>query len=200
MSRALQLLLAAGRAIALRKMPYLGARVRGFDLREAPGLGTTAATADGSFLFDPVEMLTRTPSSVAWGFGHEALHLTLDHFKRGAGLEPSRANLAMDLAINDMLLAANFEPPPGRPFAKDFGFPPGLSFEQYYELLAQKGGGGKGSSKPDCANGFCGSCAGRPVAGEPEPGKAGRSGAENARINAEVAKAIREHKASASSR
>lgn len=200
MSAALHVLLAAGRAIALRKMPYLSARVRGFDLREAPGLGTTAATADGSFLYDPVELATRSPETVAWGFAHEALHCTFAHHKRGSGLDARRANVAMDLAINDMLLAAGLSPPPGRTFAKDFGFPPGLTFEAYYALLgAEEQGGGSARPQPgetpDCANGFCGSCAGRPVPGEPEAGKAGRSSAENARINAAVARATREHKA-----
>lgn len=193
---ALHVLLAAGRAIALTKAPYLGARIRGFDLREAPGLGTTAATADGSFLYDAAEIAKWLPEKLAFSFAHEALHMTFAHHKRGVGLEAKRANLAMDLAINDSVVAIGLAADPHDALPAKFGFPSGLTFEAYYALLEAKGQAGEGSPTPDCGNGFCGSCAGRPVPGEPEPGKAGRSSAENARINAEVAKATREHKAS----
>lgn len=60
---------------------------------------------------------------------------------------------------------------------------------------AKKGAGGhpKAPSKPHAAGGWCGSCAGHEVDGEPDDSDAeGRSDAELARIGRQVAEAIRE--------
>jgi len=124
------------------------------------------------------------------------------------------ANIAMDLAINTELcknvklpdfvqMPEKFDPP----------LPPNKTFEEYYALLQQmkqqqqakagkdgkKGDGGDesegdGKGKPGGAgSGWCGSCAGHPMPGEPADGKKnedGRSEADMARFRKQVAQDI----------
>lgn len=68
---------------------------------------------------------------------HEMLHLMMDHFTRGKGLQPRLANVAMDIAINqfipsDMVHEAWLTP-------DKFDFEPNRAFEVYYlELIDQQ--------------------------------------------------------------
>jgi predicted metal-dependent peptidase len=67
---------------------------------------------------------------------HEMLHLFMEHFTRGKGLDPKLRNIAMDLAINQYI-PAEMLPPEGL-LPEMYGLPKGEAFEFYYKaLLAQ---------------------------------------------------------------
>jgi predicted metal-dependent peptidase len=115
-----------------------------------------------------------------------------------------------DLAINTEL-AKNVKLPGDYCMPEKFKMPPNLTFEEYYALLQKqvqkqqaKGGGsgddgqgdgqdGKGNGKPAAGGGWCGSCAGHPMPGEPADGKKnedGRSEADMERFRKQVAQDI----------
>lgn len=130
------------------------------------------------------------------------------------------ANWAQDACINTQCRKAGHKVPdwalvPERPSPLWFGAPAqpeGLVWEQRYRLLKEhrtqrqqgkgtqpNGAGGKGkagsaSSKQQAGGGWCGSCAGHPVAGEAPisaPDKDGRSEAEMERMRKSTAEAVK---------
>lgn len=71
---------------------------------------------------------------------HEILHLILMHFRIPAAYsKPPLTNIAQDLAVNSLLKSIGFKSPdiPGISWIEPamFGFPEGLSWEEYYKLL-----------------------------------------------------------------
>ena len=85
---------------------------------------------------------------------HEMLHVMFDHIaKRGEGLDRKIANIAMDVAINQMI-DKHLLPPQGL-LPDMYGLPHDLAFEPYYlELINKaqkdesKGKGKKGKGEP----------------------------------------------------
>lgn len=119
----------------------------------------TAATDGRDLLYNPAWVLGLPAAKRLGTMGHEVLHCAMGHHTQGHDLDPMRRNIAMDLAINPILLEAGFQLPddgcvPGQPGPyKDL--PPGLSWREYYDLLPDKKGGdedgddeGKGSPDP----------------------------------------------------
>lgn len=122
-------------------------------------------------------------------------------------------NQAFDIAINDSMIDAGWLLPEWGCFSSRYGFPKGLTGEQYYELLKQKqppddkcdeeeeGGEEEGGEEgePRVGSGGCGSCAGNDGDSEEQEIAAqadreiGRSQTECDRIVRETAKAIRKH-------
>lgn len=199
--------------------PYFGAVLRGLVRREMPrdqeqmmiAMGrkpTIGVTKDGVMYWSPAFVEATDVTVLAGVLVHEVMHVVLKHHDRAAalGIVPEatadalnnayRANIAMDLAINTELCKAVKLPdfvclpekcvPP---------LPPGKTFEEYYALLQQreqeqdeedKRTGGAG-------DGWCGSCAGHPMPGEPDGGKPdadGRSEADMERIRKQVAQEV----------
>ncbi len=211
--------------------PYFGSALMGLLRREMDStmtalmeaLGkpcTLAVTQDGILYWAADFVEKQTVDVLAWILMHEVMHLLLKHHERAAALgilpeatpemiaKSTIANYAQDACINEEL--DKFQKGPAdciRPTT--LNQPPGLIFEERYRLLLKevekKGSGGKEGEGP--GKGWCGSCAGHPIPGEPN-GKGnsgggdkagdgtrdpGRTPAEMERIRKETAEAIKGH-------
>jgi predicted metal-dependent peptidase len=229
-----------GRLIAMRKAPYFRALLLSFVPRETPGLGTIAVAKNGIMIWDPLFIVQQSPEKMAGLWIHECGHRLTKTAERAAGRDPKFFNMAADLAINPMVREMGLQLPDGEHeglWPDQFGFPTGLTTDEYYDLLLkeqqarggqtpqpkQAQGKGKGKQnqpgpgkgeknkgdgegggedadhdhdgegdKPQAGGGWCGSCAGRPVPGEPEADDPdGRGEGEMERLNKEVAEAIK---------
>jgi len=189
-------ILDAGRRIASIKAPYMSRLMFTLTVREQPGLGTTAVNKFGVMYIDPDHIATLTPSQMAWGWGHEVLHVYLGHTKywTDATIDHKRMNIAMDLAIFCMLRDMGFKDPYVGVYTPEmFKFPTDLSAVEYYALLE-----GKTEDRPGdgMGRGKCGSCAGN--GDEPQDGEdpAARSEAEIDRARKIVAEETIAHQSS----
>lgn len=186
--------LATARYLVRQRTPYFASALLSLAPREAKGLGTVGVTNTGILLYDPEAIAQWTSEELAGALAHEVLHLLHEHFRRFKGVEyPILANYAQDLAINDSVLAMGYQLPKGGLFPKNFDLATNQTAEWYYSELLRRaqeipasgagkaGKAGRGSTpsppgsgsvtQPDspCAGGgWCGSCAGRPMPGEPE--------------------------------
>ena len=147
-------------------------------------LSTMVITGNGVLLYTQEFVDSMPARQLAGVVEHELWHLLSDHGGRVGTRDRRLANVAMDIAINGMLLKGGRELPPTECTPEFFGFPPGLVWEQYYELLQQhplnqqakaKGEGdrsmqgkGKGSGEGKETFGQCGGGAGNPLPGEGE--------------------------------
>lgn len=97
---------------------------------------------------NPEYLASHSDAKVVGLQAHEVMHNAQQHFARLGNREPRLANIAMDLAINQLLLDAGFELPEGGCFPSDpepfrFGggaltfkdIPKDVSFEKAYALL-----------------------------------------------------------------
>lgn len=192
-----QLTYAQGRAIVTKRIPYFRSMVLSLARVEHPGLGTIGVTQDLVLMVDWEFIKRVNPEEMAGLFAHECLHVFLHHPKRiaGKGWDPVIANLAADLVVNPMVEEMGLKLPGGDlrgVYPEDFGFPRGLTQDEYYDRLrkqASGSGGVKQAQSPGVTHGKCGSCAGNPNDGEPSQGKGGK--AKEARSEAEVARIVR---------
>jgi predicted metal-dependent peptidase len=206
----------AGRLKARALAPYLRSLLVSFIVIEAPGLGTIACTARGVLMVDFDWLAQFSVEEVAGLILHECMHRLNAHHARCGARDLRLWNRAGDRAINPAVLKMGARLPSGEHtgcFPRDLGLADGLTADEYYEHERRHGhghgnggggarqdGGGKGpgnsqdvedgEERPACGGGWCGSCAGRPVPGEPKDG--GRSDAELGRINRQAAEAIRD--------
>lgn len=104
-----------------------------------PKFGVGTACTDGEMiLYEPEFILGLGTKKTTGLLVHEIMHCVMLHHIRGRGRDKQLANIAMDLAINDIILEAGYELPCSDivvgygPF-KDY--PKGLSFEEYYDML-----------------------------------------------------------------
>lgn len=207
--------------------PYFGCALQGLIRREMDAtmiammeaLGkpcTLAVTKDGILYWAAAFVEQQTVEDLAWVLMHEVMHLLLKHHDRAAALgilpeatpemiaKSTIANYAQDACINEDL--DKFRPGPKdaiRPAS--LNQPPGLIFEERYQLLlkeVQKSGGDKKGGQ-GAGKGWCGGCAGHPVPGEPNgdgKGKGdgddngpGHTPAEMERIRKDTAEAVKGH-------
>lgn len=94
---------------------------------------------DGRVLaYNPDFVVGLTPEEQVGVLVHEVMHIALSHpFRRGTR-DATRWNIACDLAINPLILAAGLVLPPGRLVPGEAAYahlPPGKSAEDYYVLL-----------------------------------------------------------------
>lgn len=148
--------LARARAFIRQKAPYICKTVYGFVPVHVAGIKTMAVSEDMVLIYDGEWMKDVPDHKVAATLFHEAMHIVRDHLPRML-MFPDRdmANAAGDLAINSELRDAGWELPHGI-FPEDYGFPKGLTLEEYYKLLEarrkqqqqqqSKAGKGKGSA------------------------------------------------------
>jgi predicted metal-dependent peptidase len=101
----------------------------------------TAATDGRRLLYNPEFLLGLSMDERVGVLVHEVMHCALAHHARRAGRDLGMWNVACDLAINPIVLAAGFALPAGRlvpgegPFA---GQPAGKSAEEYYARLREQ--------------------------------------------------------------
>jgi predicted metal-dependent peptidase len=149
---------------------------------QAEPLSTMIITGNGVLLYTQEFVDSMPARQLAGVVEHELWHLLSDHGQRVGNRDRRLANVAMDIAINGMLLKGGRELPPTECTPEFFGFAPGLVWEQYYELLQQhpltqqakaKGEGdrsmqgkGKAGGQGQETFGQCGGGAGNPLPGE----------------------------------
>ncbi len=123
----------------------------------------TGCTNGKQIKFNPDFVNGLTPPQVDGFLVHEVCHVAFLHPYRMGARDPELSNISMDLAINSVLLDSGFQLPAGGCVAGQGEYrnlKPGLSFEEYYNLLSQGSqdpqqeqdgddGGGSGDGEPD---------------------------------------------------
>lgn len=179
--------LAAGRLIARMKAPYFRTVLVGLAPVEVKGLGTIGVTKNGVLLVDYDFLAKVTPAQCAGLMVHEVMHIVLKHCDRRGSRDPKLDNMAGDLAINPAIVDMGLELPDGELaglFPEKFGFPRGLTKDEYYELLlkevqkqpqpGQSGAKGKAGQRGDEPGGKGGK--GEPDEPNDEQGEGGSGG------------------------
>jgi predicted metal-dependent peptidase len=130
------------RACAVFGAPYFASVIYGFIYTPVEGARTMFCTPRMILGYDPEWAMEGTVEELAADIVHEVHHFRREHFVRGALVEDKKLfNLAGDLAINPDLKAGGWKlATTKRPavFPEHYGLPPGLTTEQYYELLLQQ--------------------------------------------------------------
>lgn len=126
-------------------------------LERVPDWDVDTGSVNGRLLkFNPDFVNGLTPAKLDGFHCHEVMHLASLHPFRMGARDPKLANRAMDLAINDILLDAGLQLPEGGcvPGKGEYAhLKKGLSFEEYYALLAggsqepQQDGEGEGDAE-----------------------------------------------------
>jgi predicted metal-dependent peptidase len=111
----------------------------------------TAATDGKKIIYNP-EFIDGLTLDETMGVicGHEVIHCCMAHHVRRCGRDMERWQIATDLADNEVCKEAGFALPKGAIYAgKDEyrDFPPGLSAEQYYDMLPEGGEGQEGGGE-----------------------------------------------------
>lgn len=206
--------LALARAFVNQHAPYFGPTLYGLVPFPKPGLtaiagGPMAVTERLVLLYDPEWVQNETVEVLAFGLAHECMHDLLRHVARGKSyLDKERWNKAGDLFINGSMAKQERTVNRNRTYSKEklwtipdwvalpsrFGFPEGLSADEYYQLLEDH----KKHDEPcKIFSGCCGGVAGNPSKGElealPEVLAKGRPEAECRAIARETARALQKH-------
>lgn len=194
--------LAEFRAVVRIKAGYVSALLYGLIPQFVEGLGTMGVTKNLVHLVDPVWIMRFDEFKGAFLYMHEISHVMRDTHGRRGDRDPILWNKAADIPINDDLIDAGWTPPDGDDaplIAATFGFPKGLSAEEYYDLLLQqqqkKGGKGKDpDEKPHLCSGHCGGVAGNPTDGEQKlDEEIGRSPLDTKSIQRQVLDDLKRH-------
>ncbi len=141
-------LIQAARRVLLSATPYFAPLLLLIRFEENQAEQTLSMNARGLLRYSPDYLAGRELPMVAALFLHEVMHLFLKHHSRIQGRDPALWNIAGDLAINGVVEACGLPLPKEGMFARDFGFPVGLTAEEYYERLLQEptGQGGPATS------------------------------------------------------
>ena len=161
--------LAAGRHIARQRAPYFQSIILKLVVREVPPSPSfmTVGVTDRLVMLTCMEYVaTLTPEQMAGDFLHESLHVLEHHNRRRGVRDPSRWNIAADLAINTIVRDMRVQQTPVALWPKDYGFEDNLSADAYYALLEEKEkkDGKSGKTKPG---------EGQPGEGQPGEGQPG---------------------------
>ena len=144
--------MAAARLYIAQKTPYLAmASVKLIPIPRK-GLGTMGVTKNWLLLYDPDKVVEWGVKVTAGVLVHEMNHPLRHHHVRAIGADPKLANIAADMPINVDVVAMGYELPAGCVFPKTFGFPDGLTKEEYLARLnalppEQGGSGGVGDGE-----------------------------------------------------
>lgn len=172
---------ALARSYVMHNAPYFSPTLYAFiptpyeGLTEAAG-GPLAVTERLVLLYEPAWVASISSKMLATGLCHEVMHDQLRHIKRGMAYpDRRRFNLAGDLFINGLMTKQTrsvktdksgrineplWEFPEWAAMPAKYGFPDGLTADEYYKLLEKKG-----STSPEFKGFMCGTCGG--VAGNP---------------------------------
>lgn len=134
--------------------PYLGSVLWSLTPVERPGLGTLGVDQWGRLYYDTEALGKWTPTQREAVLCHEVHHILRDHAGRlhPRAPDPSLANIAGDLEINDDLRTERLDLPEGCLYPEVYGFPANLTGEEYLERLSQEPppppqGGAKGKDR-----------------------------------------------------
>ena len=157
--------------------PYLAKGVYALIPVVRPGLGTMAVDRWGRVYVDPSLPEKWSLEEGATVIRHEWEHLFRLHFLRGENKHGRRWNKATDLEINDDLQGEGMPLPEGVLLPEAMGFPKGLTAEEYYLLLEEKGEGEDTDPGPNPdplgGNDGSGATGKRATWEEPPPGEKG---------------------------
>jgi predicted metal-dependent peptidase len=191
------------RAIVKLKAGYVSSVLFGLVPYFVKDFGTMAVTKGLVHIIDPVWIMQFNEFEGAFLYMHEINHVIRATADRCGDRDHKIFNMAADIPINDDLIAAGWTPPQGAnaPLrAATFGFPLGLSTEEYYDLLIKKKQKDKGKSPEDVAgrphlcSGQCGGTAGNPSDIEEQADKeVGRSVLDRKGIQQQAIEDIRRH-------
>lgn len=184
-----QQLLAAGRFLAKKRMPYFSAALYSLIPRPVPKMMETMGAAMGVtpncvMIYDP-EYIEKnwTIDDVEFGLLHEISHVLRGHSKvvEQNGFDPRMFNLAADAAINDDLMAAGCKPLPSDMLPSKIQdpqtmkpMPEGLTEHAYYNALKQMKNPPQPVPGARPGSGMCGGAAGNPLPGEEAYGGGGQ--------------------------
>lgn len=199
--------LALARGYVRMYAPYLSPTMYAFIPTPVEGLtelagGPIAVTERLVLLYDPAWTKVAPIGHLAFALGHEVYHDQLRHVRRGfAYPNKERWNQAGDLFINGLMAKQRrrsktgevpvWELPDWVLLPSKYGFPDGLTADEYYRLLENKGPKEGEETKILC--GGCGGVAGNPINSELEQmynQQKGRSEAECKAIARGTSKAI----------
>lgn len=186
-------ILQKGRMVFRVRSPYWWGTLCKLIPCPSPGLGTFGITNRGQFMYDPAAVLkwgdNKNEDVIAGVIAHEVMHVILQFWARVGNRDLRRFNIAQDLYINGLLREVGWKLPDCGVFPEQFNhkdtgqpLPPGLTADQYYEILPEhiNGGGGsaatEGNGQTGPCSGRCGSGAGNPFDNEPAAGELGADG------------------------
>lgn len=156
--------LAEFRAVVRLKAGFVSSILYGLIPYFIEGFGTMAVTPGLVHIIDPKWIMKFNEFQGAFLYMHEISHVFRDTAGRRGDRDQKIFNKAADIAINDDLIAAGWTPPGGEdaPLTSDtYGFPKGLTAEEYYDLLLQQEQN-KPHDPPHFCSGHCGGIAGNP--------------------------------------
>ena len=108
-------------------------------LKPEPGWDLDTLATDGRVLrYHPPFVSALSPDELVGVLAHEVMHCALAHPARRQGRDPERWNVACDLAVNPLLVAAGVILPSSRLMpgeGQHAGLDPGKSADEYYALL-----------------------------------------------------------------
>lgn len=104
----------------------------------------TMSTNGSRLYFNPDAMAERTDAEVTFAIAHETLHCALVHPYRLGNRNIRKANIAMDYAINPILVQAGFTPWPGALIDNAYA---GKAWEEIYNLLPNDPDNGEGNGQ-----------------------------------------------------
>ena len=187
--------LSTGRHISSKLLPYFGTAIRSLVPVVTRGMGTMSVSDDGRLFYDPEFVNAENIHVVTFAVAHETMHVIFKHNKQtlklGIGYDTQLAEIAnfgQDFVINDILKEAGFKVPDWAFTPAKFGYPEGLGWREYYNLISQRiasgeaedlksqlqrpGSFGPGTGEPvkdpkPGAGSSCGSGAGNPHPNEP---------------------------------
>ncbi len=176
--------------------PFLAKTLYSLIPTPMPGLiekagGPLAVSKQLVMYFEPEWVEQEEVEIIATGLGHECFHVLLNHVDRGMSYpDPKQANLAGDLFINGMMLTAKrmlkdistkqtaltnvplWKMPEWAATPTRYGFPAGLTLDEYYQLLEKQKQKKKKEEEdrngPSFMNGCCGGVGGNPLSGNLE--------------------------------
>jgi predicted metal-dependent peptidase len=138
--------LAEARILAARKMPYMTHQVMSLIPVEKPGLGTVCVDEYCRLYFDPAFLERHNLKDLGFIVLHEAVHVWSRHAKRGLRLLGERPagdrlktwRIAVDAAVNDVLVQSRLECPEEGITPGKLGLPQNKTAEEYFDLLLQR--------------------------------------------------------------
>jgi predicted metal-dependent peptidase len=158
-------------------------------------VSTYSVTKNMVMFYNPAYVMSLDEKQNATRLWHEIQHVLRESWNRLVDIDPDTNNLCSDLAINSSGLNGPWDFGDGLLPSK-YGFPEGLTMEEYHELLPQASQAPNDvRSKGACGSGKCGSIAGSPSPAELEElaGAMGRSPADITLVRKDAAQKILNH-------
>lgn len=183
-----------GRMMVKKHAPYLYKAVYGLVPYETEEVETLGVTPGMVVYYNPRFMETLDDLECGGVVLHEGMHPHQKHDARRGARDPERWNWAGDATINPPIVETGLKIPSFCIFPDKFGLPVGRTAEWYYDNWPTDK---QNKKKPGVANGQCGGCAGNPGPNADLEKRIdqemGRSPADRARIEKQIAHDIKNH-------